>query len=122
MTQPAPIAPGSSGPKHVRLYDSTYAEFDLDVRRRVRLETYGEDIGQNGWLTADEWRAMIAWLRIGRDSRVLDVACGSGGPARELIRTTSATVVGLDVNRHAIETARELAHREGLADRAQFEE
>jgi len=109
-------------PEHVGLYDSTYREFDLDARRRVRLETYGEDIGQNGWLTAEEWRTASGWLAAGQGSRVLDVACGSGGPAVDLARKTGATVLGVDVNGHAIETANELARREGLATSAQFEE
>lgn len=121
MTQPAPNLASTTSPE-VRLYDATYGEFDLDARRRVRLETYGEDIGQNGWLTAEEWRAAIEQLAIARGSRVLDVACGSGGPALELARTTGATVVGVDVNRHAIKTARGLAQREGLAAVARYEE
>ena len=109
-------------PEPVRLYDTAYREFDLDVRRRVRLETYGEDIGQNGWLTAEEWRNTTGWLAAGTGSRVLDVACGSGGPALGLARTTGAMVVGVDVNGHAVQTADELARRDGLADLAQFVE
>lgn len=106
----------------VPLYDATYREFDLDARRRVRLETYDEDLGQNGWLTAAEWRAATERLGIGPASRVLDVACGSGGPAVELARRTGATVTGVDVNGHAIETANQLARCEGLARRARFVE
>ena len=121
MTSSARSRPGTV-PHEVRLYDATYGEFELDARRRVRLETYGEDIGQNGWLTAEEWRAMIGWLAIRPGSRVLDVACGSGGPALELARATGATVVGVDVNRHAIKTARGLAQREGLAAVVRYEE
>jgi len=46
---------------------------------------------------------------------VLDVACGSGGPSVDLARRTSATVVGAELNGHAVETTNELARREGLA-------
>ncbi|MGH2746118.1 MAG: class I SAM-dependent methyltransferase, partial [Thermoleophilaceae bacterium] len=60
----------------VQLYDATYQRFELDARRSVRLETYGEDFGQNGWLTAGEWRAALDRLELTSDSRVLDVACG----------------------------------------------
>lgn len=105
-----------------RLYDATYGDFDLDARRRVRLETYGEDIGQNGWLTAEEWRTTTGWLALGRGSRVLDVACGSGGPAVDLASRTGAAVVGVDVNGHAIETAVGLARRASLVTPARFEE
>lgn len=38
----------------VRLYDTTYHRFQLGARQRVRLDTYGHDLGQNGWLTVDE--------------------------------------------------------------------
>jgi SAM-dependent methyltransferase len=107
-------------PEHVRLYDATYGEFDLDARRRVRLETYGEDLGQNGWLTAEEWRTVTEWLALGEGASVLDVACGSGGPAVELARRTGAAVVGVDVNEHAVETAVELARRAGLGSAARF--
>jgi SAM-dependent methyltransferase len=108
--------------EQVRLYDATYREFDLDARRHVRLETYGEDIGQNGWLTAEEWRTASGWLGVGDGSRVLDVACGSGGPSVDLVRRTGSSLVGVDVNSHAVETANELARREGLDALARFEE
>ena len=38
----APVAPAST----TRLYDRTYAGFELDARQQVRLETYGEDLGR----------------------------------------------------------------------------
>ncbi|HXV57380.1 MAG TPA: methyltransferase domain-containing protein [Gaiellaceae bacterium] len=109
-------------PEPVRLYDATYGEFDLDARRRVRLETYGEDIGQNGWLTAEEWRTTTGWLALGEGSTALDVACGSGGPAVDLARRTGAAVVGVDRNEHAIETAGRLVRRAGLASSVRFEQ
>jgi SAM-dependent methyltransferase len=98
----------------VRLFDATYRRFQLGARQQVRLDTYGHDLGQNSWLTLDEWRTALGWLGLVPGSRVLDVACGSGGPARWLARTTGAEVVGVDRNRHAIQTAGGLARREGL--------
>jgi 2-polyprenyl-3-methyl-5-hydroxy-6-metoxy-1,4-benzoquinol methylase len=86
----------------VRLYDATYRRFQLGARQRVRLDTYGHDLGQNSWLTIDEWRTALGWLGLAPGSRVLDVACGSGGPARWLARETGAEVVGVDSNRHAV--------------------
>jgi SAM-dependent methyltransferase len=111
---------GAAPSKPVRLYDASYRKFDLDARRQVRLETYGEDLGQNGWLTAGEWRAAGERLGVGEGSSVLDVACGSGGPAVELARRTGANVTGVDVSAHAIETATELARRERAAGRVRF--
>jgi SAM-dependent methyltransferase len=106
----------------VRLFDATYRRFQLGARQQVRLDTYGHDLGQNSWLTIDEWRTMLGWLGLAPGSRVLDVACGSGGPARWLARTTGAEVVGVDSNRHAIRTASEAARREGLDALARFQE
>jgi hypothetical protein len=60
----APVAPTST----TRLYDRTYAGFELDARQQVRLDTYGEDLGQNSWLTADEWREIIGWTALGQGS------------------------------------------------------
>ncbi len=37
-------------------YDSTYVNFAANVYADVRAEAYGEDLGQNSWLTADERR------------------------------------------------------------------
>jgi len=92
----------------VRLYDATYRRFQLGARQRVRLDTYGHDLGQNSWLTVDEWRAALGWLGLAPGSRVLDVACGSGGPARWLARTTGAEVVGVDPSPILLGTARRL--------------
>ena len=33
----------------VDLYNAAYANYELDVYRRVRIETYGEDLGQTSW-------------------------------------------------------------------------
>ena len=105
----------------VQLYDTTYSAFELSVPQVVRLETYGEDIGQNSWLTTDEWRAMLTQLALGPGSHVLDVACGSGGPDVFLARTTGAQITGIDVNAHAIGRARDHALHEEVASLARFE-
>ena len=101
-------------------YSSTTAptgRFELGARRRVRVETYGHDLGQNSWLTIDEWQRAIASLALRPGSTVLDVACGAGGPTSTSTGTTGAPVVGIDIHPDAIETAAEQARREGLAER-----
>jgi SAM-dependent methyltransferase len=105
---------------HVPLYDTGYRDFALTARRRVKEETYGEDIGQNSWLTRDEWDSALDWLVPTAQAHVLDVACGSGGPDLHFARTRGARVVGVDVNAHAIETATRAACGEGLASLARF--
>ena len=62
-------------------YDKTYAGFADQLNETIRSEAFGEEIGQNSWLTADEQRTFFAWLELDAESDVLEVASGSGGPA-----------------------------------------
>src|SRR5438094_8355438 len=41
-------------PAKVELYDSAYANYQLALYRQIRLETYGEDLGQTSWVTTEE--------------------------------------------------------------------
>jgi SAM-dependent methyltransferase len=105
----------------VPLYDTAYGQFELRARQRVRTQTYGQDIGQNGWLTTDEWHVAVDRLELAPGADVLDVACGSGGPALYLARRTGARIVGVDRSSAAIETASDAARREGLDALARFQ-
>jgi ubiquinone/menaquinone biosynthesis C-methylase UbiE len=104
--------------EEVRLYASAYAGFG--VRERVRRETYGEDLGQSGWLTVDELERFGEWLGLHAGARLLDVGCGAGGPALRLVETTGARVVGVDILEQGITAATQLAQARGLDDRASF--
>lgn len=104
----------------VRLYDKAYGGFASGVRQKVREETYGEDIGSTGWLTAPELRMFAGWLELGQDSVLLDVACGSGMPALYLAKTYGTQVVGVDLNEEGIRNAESIAETDGLTDRARF--
>src|SRR5215217_8102327 len=86
------------GEQHVPLYTSAYAGYD--VRTRIRSLTYGDDVGQSGWLTADELERFARSLELDSGSRLLDV--------------------GVDLLDEAVATARQLADEHGLADRATF--
>jgi SAM-dependent methyltransferase len=104
--------------EHVPLYSSAYAGYG--VREQVRRHTYGDDVGQSGWVTGDELERFGDWLELGPDSRLLDVGCGSGGPALRLAKRTGASVVGIDLVEEGIATATRLAEERGLADRVRF--
>jgi SAM-dependent methyltransferase len=86
----------------------------------IRRETYGEDIGQNSWLTADEMSQFVSMLQLTRDSRLLEIASGSGGPAIFISRTTSCDVTGVDINEKGVATANSLAADQHVQDRVRF--
>lgn len=67
--------------KRIDLFESIYSNFGEQVVAAIRKETFGRDIGQNSWLTADEYDGFISWLGLAAESHVLEVASGSGGPA-----------------------------------------
>jgi SAM-dependent methyltransferase len=102
-------------------YSTTYSLFDDAVSAQLRQEIYGEDIGQNSWLTADEYRAWLAWLNLTPETHALEVACGSGGPALFLARTTGARVTGVDIDAHGVAQANRMAQALDLAERANFQ-
>ena len=105
----------------VDFYDSTYSRFDETLYREIRQQTWQEDFGQNGWITAQEQDQFIEWLGVGPGMRVLDVCCGSGGPSLRVVRQSGATVVGVDIHPDGISAARQATARDGLAALASFE-
>lgn len=52
--------------------------------------------------------------------RVLDVGCGVGGPAREIVKFAGVNVVGLNNNDYQIERATRYAQKEGLSEKLKF--
>ena len=76
-------------------YDTTYGNFQTSLYEEIRREAYGEDIGQNGWLTADEQNKFISWLGLTAGKTLLDVACGAGGPALRIAVPQAARLPAL---------------------------
>ena len=107
--------------KKVDLY-GMYSHFEADVFARIRKKTFGEDIGQNSWTTAEEYRRWSHALGLREDSTVLEVASGSGGPALFLAREVGCRVYGVDLNPHGIATANERSRAMGLDSRVTFSE
>jgi SAM-dependent methyltransferase len=93
----------------VDLYNNTYGKFTERVLAEVRAEAFGKDIGQNSWITAEEMLTLIQPLQLSAGSVVLEVACGSGGPAMFVAETTGCKIYGVDSNENAIQTARNLS-------------
>jgi SAM-dependent methyltransferase len=96
-------------PKQVDLYNSTYGNFQEQVLAEVRRETFGEDIGQNSWITTDEYDTFYSWLNLSAGNHVLEIASGSGGPALYLAKKFKCRITGLDINEEGIKTANQHA-------------
>lgn len=103
-------------------YDAQYAGFASQLYAEVRRAAFGEDIGQNGWLTRDEQDLFIGWLGLGNGTKLLDVACGSGGPTLRIAQVTGCAVHGLDVHAAAVAAARDRAATSAMSERARFDE
>lgn len=102
-------------------YDANYGNFESELYAEIRREAYGQDIGQNSWLTVNEQDRFIQLLALSSGKRLLDIACGAGGPAIRIAEKTGCSVVGIDVHEQAISAARLLAQKQGLTARADFQ-
>src|SRR5882672_3934673 len=120
---PGPTMTGQDGGGEgggFNFYGPQYARFDSALAAELRREVYGEDIGQQGWRTAAEQAEIADLLRPGPDGRVLDVACGAGGPSLALVERTGCRLTGLDAEAAGVAHAQAQASARRLADRAIF--
>lgn len=101
-------------------YDANYGNFRTGLYAEIRQEAFGEDIGQNSWLTAAEQDRFLEWLDLTKGNALLDVACGAGGPALRIAAITGCCVTGIDAHEDAIRTADSLAGERRLSDRVHF--
>ena len=113
--------PGNSKTRSVTgHYDVHYGNFQEELYAQIRQETFGEDIGQNSWITSAEQDMFLGWLELAPGKRLLDVACGSGGPALRIAAITGCSVSGIDAHEQAISTANSWAAQRGLSKRTEF--
>jgi SAM-dependent methyltransferase len=63
---------------------------------------------------AEATAALLDQLEVGPGTRVLDVGCGIGGPARTIAARTGARVTGIDLTPDFVEAARRLTATVGL--------
>jgi ubiquinone/menaquinone biosynthesis C-methylase UbiE len=59
-------------------------------------------------------------LQLSKGSRVVDLGCGLGGPARYVATETGACVTGIDLTAEFVETGRVLTEWPGLTDQVQL--
>lgn len=106
--------------KRVETYDAAYGNFSNKVLQEIRREAFGDDIGQNSWITTDEFLRLLKHLELKSSSNVLDIACGSGGPSLFIARTFGCHVTGVDINEKAIATADKMRRDQKLDSRVRF--
>lgn len=106
--------------KRVDLFESIYGNFGEQAVEAVRRETFGRDIGQNSWLTADEYDGFISRLGLAPGGHVLEVASGSGGPALYLAGRSGCRVTGVDASENGVATATRAAADANQSERVSF--
>lgn len=78
---------------------------------------YGEPFAQ-AIARHEHYLAHVMGLR--DNMRVLDVGCGVGGPAREMVKFSGCNVIGLNNNDYQIERATHYAAKQGLSNKLKF--
>jgi len=113
-------SPGSNRISNADLFYGTYKNYAEEVYKNIRKGTFGEDIGQNSWLTADEYRNIFPILDLSPHKKVLEIASGSGGPAVFMAKETGCHLTGIDINENGVENAKKLAEENGLSEKMSF--
>ena len=105
----------------VDLYNSAYGNYGAEVYRQIRLETYGEDLGQTSWVTTEESAEIVRMLGLSKASYVLEIGSGSGRYALQVAGTTGCRLLGVDINASGVQNANQLAAAEKMSERVRFE-
>ena len=95
-------------------YEAFYREFNTPLMRSVRRQAYGEDIGQNSWVSANEVLEDARLLGVVRGSRLLDIGCGPCGPLTFLIARIGCSGTGIELSPAALEVGRQRARALGI--------
>ena len=109
-------------PPAVDVYNTSYGNYERDVYRDLRLETYGEDYGQTSWVTTEESHEIPRRLELKPGCSVLEIGSGSGRYALYVAETAHCQVVGLDVNAEGIRNASALAEGQNLSAQVRFQQ
>ena len=104
----------------IDFYGAAYRGLASALYADIRREAFDEDIGQTGWLTAEEQDLFIAWLGLSRSSHLLDLACGSGRPTLRIAQQTGCRVSGLDLHSEGVANAQASAAELRYEGRADF--
>lgn len=103
-----------------------------DLMGQLIDAVYGENVHYGYWdgdtdpasfsQAQDRLNDVVAGkLSVAAGQRVLDLGCGTGGPARRVARSTGAAVVGVTVSQWQVAEATRVTDAAGLAGRVRFE-
>lgn len=104
------------------IYDGLYRNSDQDLYRQVRIDTYGEDLGQTGWTATDESKQIPLLLDLSPPCFVLEIGCGCGDYAVHLARQIGCRIFGVDISAAGIRHGKELAAVHHQASNAHFDQ
>lgn len=108
-----------------------YSAYDVLARIKSGLAATGQDldrISPDVLKSVDEFHIggaeatahLLDQLDVGPGTRVLDIGCGIGGPARLVAARFGATVAGVDLTPAFVETANALTDMCGMSDQVSF--
>src|SRR5215813_4653387 len=97
----------------VDLYGTAYGNLATDALQQVRRDTYDVDFGQSSWVTAREYRQFFRVLDLCATDHILDVGCGSGGPAVFMAQEVGCRVTGFDFNEAGVHAGMTLVRQAG---------
>jgi SAM-dependent methyltransferase len=107
-------------------YEAVYEAIDRSptFTELWRSNAYGDDFPPEfahiGFLTEAEAEPLVDLLLLQPGDRLVDVACGTGGPGLWAARRTGAELLGLDPSSSALAQAMRRAAATGLAARSRF--
>jgi ubiquinone/menaquinone biosynthesis C-methylase UbiE len=105
-------------PDHFWYYYQHYypAAQTSKAHSKMCVRVFGKDLTQEGQADMDSLNDLIAYLKIEKDDKVLDLGCGAGGISEYISDETGAHVTGLDYAASAIDVAidRTRSNREQL--------
>ena len=147
MMKKDPLAQKATVDEYFKHWDNKAAGNETDADRKSRRDEYATltrhyynlatDLYEYGWgqsfhfsryskgeafkqATARHEHYLALKMGIKEGSRVLDVGCGVGGPAREIAKFTGCNVVGFNNNDYQIERGTMYAKKEGLDKQVSF--
>ncbi|KAF4966133.1 hypothetical protein FZEAL_10685 [Fusarium zealandicum] len=133
--------------EYFQFWDNKKAEDEVEAVRQERTDNYANltrqyynlatDLYEYGWCQSFHFcrfayaetfnRAMARHehylahsINIKPGMKVLDVGCGVGGPAREIVKFTGAHVTGLNINEYQVQRAGIYAEKERLSHKLDF--